>query len=192
MHANLHKLLQGPYIPPALRRGDRTDCLYRGTEVIITSWTDAPIAWPRCRAVGVRGGSGLLITAELVRAICTESSLAITLWWGVRAETVWRWRNAFGVTRLGTDGSRRLHQALSESGAAKLRGKKRPLAAIRKQILTCRERGYKPPQKRWAKTGWKPWQLNLLGKVPDADLAVYFGRTVTAVRVMRNRLGRRT
>jgi hypothetical protein len=84
-----------------------------------------------------------------------------------------------------------LHQVLSKAGSAKLRGKKRPRAGIRKQIQTCQERGYKPPQKRWAKTGWKPWQLDLLGTALDAALAARFGRTVTAVRVKRNRLGKK-
>ena len=191
MKPNRHALLHAPYHPPAVRRGDRTICLYRDAEVIVTSWTDAPISWPRCRAVGVRGGSGLLVDEELLRAIRCESSVSLQSWFGVNEVTIWRWRKAFGVGQWGTEGSRRLHQALSENGAAKTRGKKRPLAAIRKQIQTCRQRGYKPPQKRWAKTGWKQWQLDLLGTAPDAELAVRFGRTVTAVRVMRNRLGGR-
>jgi hypothetical protein len=191
MQANQHKLLHGPYNPPALRRGDRTQCLYRDTEVVITSWTDARIPWPRCRAIGVRGGSGLLLTEELVRAIRTECAEAIKHWFGVSANAVWNWRKAFDVARWGTEGSRRLLLQMCEAGAKKLRGKKRPLAAIQKQIQTCRQLGYKPPQKRWAMTGWKQWQLDLLGTAPDAELAARFGRTVTAVRVMRNRLGRR-
>jgi hypothetical protein len=36
------RLLHGPYKPPALRAGDRTDCLMRGT-VVITGWAAAPI-----------------------------------------------------------------------------------------------------------------------------------------------------
>jgi len=60
-----------------------------------------------------------------------------------------------------------------------------PLAAI---IVVRRERGYKAPQ-RWAKTGWKQWELDLLGTAPDAELAARFGRTVNAVRVMRGRRG---
>src|SRR5690348_4629655 len=89
--------------PPALRRGDRTTCLYRDTEVVITSWTEARISWPRCQAVGVRGGSGLLVDEELLRAIRCESSLALQHWFGVNEATVWRWRRAFGVTRWGTE-----------------------------------------------------------------------------------------
>src|SRR5262245_11788166 len=42
------RLLAGPYTPPPLRRGDRTPCLYHYTDVTVTSWTSAPIPWPRC------------------------------------------------------------------------------------------------------------------------------------------------
>jgi hypothetical protein len=134
---------------------------------------------------------GLLVTEELVRAIRRESSTVIQYWFGVTATTVWHWRKACGVTCWGTEGSRRLHQAVSENAAAQLRGKKRALAAIEKQIQTCAERRHKPPQKRWAQNGWQQWQLDLLGTASDAELAARFGRTVIAVRVMRNRMGRR-
>jgi hypothetical protein len=40
--------------------------------------------------VGVRGGSGLLVDEELLRAIRSESSSAIQYWWGVTMETVWQ------------------------------------------------------------------------------------------------------
>jgi hypothetical protein len=39
---------------PSLRRGDRTICLYRDAEVVIPSWTNARISWPRCRTIGHR------------------------------------------------------------------------------------------------------------------------------------------
>jgi hypothetical protein len=61
-------------------------------------------------------------------------------------------RKAFGVSRYG------IERAV-EVGADQVRGTKRPPAAIRKQITTCRERGYKALPKGWLKAGWKEWQL---------------------------------
>src|SRR4029077_4985653 len=60
------RLLAGPYTPPPLRRGDRATCLFRDADVTVTSWTSAPIPWPRCCRPGTHGGvSGLLVTEEL-------------------------------------------------------------------------------------------------------------------------------
>jgi hypothetical protein len=62
------KLLHGPYRAPALRVGDRATCLSRDCAVVVTSWTDAPISWPRCRPVGVRGSYPTLLLASSTRA----------------------------------------------------------------------------------------------------------------------------
>ena len=141
------------------------------------------ISWPRCRASGVRGGSGLLVDEELLRAIRSESSLALQYWFGVNVTTVWKWRQAFDIARYGTEGSRRLHEAMSERGAAKVRGKKLPKALVKQRIKIRAANGFKVP-KRWEKTGWQQWQLDLLGTAPDAELAARFGRSKNAVRVM--------
>ena len=71
------KLLHGPYRPQPLRRGDRATCLFRDGDVVITGWSDARIPWPRCRRPDSSGGSGLLVDDELLRALRSESSLAI-------------------------------------------------------------------------------------------------------------------
>jgi len=65
--ADRFKLLYGPYRSPPLRRGDRTTCLFRDGEVIVTGWSDARIAWPRCRLICAQGGSGLLVDEESCR-----------------------------------------------------------------------------------------------------------------------------
>jgi hypothetical protein len=138
----------------------------------------------------VSGGSGLLVTEELVRAVRSESSIAIQHWFGVTVTTVWRWRKAFGVSGLGTEGSRRLHQVVSELGGAKLRGKRLPKQLVEQRLTVRKENGTWRQPDRWGDKKWQPWQLDLLGTAPDAELAARFGRTVNAVRVMRNRLER--
>jgi hypothetical protein len=181
------KLLHGPYHAPPLKRGDRAVCLFRDADVVITSCSDAPIPWPRCQRAAQKagGGSGLLVNEELLRAIRSESSLAIQHWFGV-CEVVWRWRKAFGVTQWGTDGSRRLHQVVSERGASRIRGKKWPRWLVRRRAATRRQQGYG----RWpSKNDWQPEELALLGTMPDDQLAARIGRTANGVRLKRTRLG---
>src|SRR5262249_30148056 len=115
------RLLAVPYHPPALRVGDRTDCLLRGA-VVVTGWTDGPISWPRGRPVGQkRGHPSLLVEAELARAIRTESAAALRHWWGVSVGVVWGWRKALGVGRMNCQGSRLRMLAASALGAEALR-----------------------------------------------------------------------
>src|SRR5262245_33850281 len=181
------RLLAGPYTPP-LRRGERTTCLYRDADVTVTSWTSAPIPWPRCCRPGTHGGgSGLLVTEELARAVRSESAAAVCYWWGVSEGVVWRWRKALGVTRWGTPGSQLLHQEVSERGADAIRGQRPSAETIRKRVQTRRERGYPPPN-RWAEDGWKPEEVALLGTLPDDELARQLGRSLASVSLKRRRL----
>src|SRR5262249_24603583 len=118
------KLLFGPYEPPPLRKGDRATCLYRDALVVVTSWSDDRLSWPRCRAIDHRGGSGLLVEEVLARAIRSESATALTYWWGVSSKAVWRWRQALGVEgRHGPEGSKRLIQAAAAKGGAGMRAR---------------------------------------------------------------------
>jgi hypothetical protein len=183
-----YKLLRFPYKAPLLRRGDRATCLYRDCDVVVTTWSDARISWPRCRAVGTRGGSGLLVDQELLRAIRTESATAIKHWWGVSTKAVWSWRKAFGITQWRTPGSARLHRHLSATGASRLRGKKLPRAFVKRREAARRAKGYVVPD-RWAKDGWKWKQVALLGRMSDEIVAKKTSRSVNAVRLKRNRLG---
>jgi transcriptional regulator with XRE-family HTH domain len=80
------KLLFRLYKAPPLKRGDRAACLFRDTLVVVTSWTDARIPWPRCRALdSTGGGSGLLVDEELARAVRHESAAALMWWWRASA-----------------------------------------------------------------------------------------------------------
>src|SRR5262249_52748135 len=128
------------------------------------------------------------VTEELARAVRTESAAAVCYWWGVTPGVVWRWRKALGVTHWGTEGSKRLHQEVSERGADAIRGRRPSAETIRKRVQTRRERGYPPPD-RWAEDGWKPEEVALLGTLPDEEGARRLGRSISAVSQKRRREG---
>jgi hypothetical protein len=130
------------------------------------------------------------VTEELARAVRTESAAAVCYWWGVSEGVVWRWRKALGVTRTNNEGTRQLIQAAAEAGAEALRYRglsdeqceERSRTAIRLNLKRFLHPGYHGPR-------WTPEQLQLLGKEPDHVVAGKKGRSVTAVRIMRQRLG---
>jgi hypothetical protein len=134
------KLLFGPYAAPRLRRGDRAICLFKDCDVVVTSWTDARISWPRGRPVDVpRTHPSLLVDEELARAVRLESAAAIRHWWGVSEGVVHRWRKVLGVTRTNNPGSVRRQRAASEAGAAVTRGEELPPGQVERRRRTARE-----------------------------------------------------
>jgi hypothetical protein len=186
------KLLFGPYKAPPLRRGDRASCLYRDGLVVVTSWTDAPIPWPRCRAADNYrgGGAGLLVDEELARAVRHESAAAVMHWWGASPTAVKNWRKALGVTRAGNEGTARLVLAAAEQGAEAVKARewteeergRRRRNAVENDLGRNLVTGHHGPL-------WTEEDLALLGTAPDAEVARRIGLTANAVRVMRDRLG---
>jgi len=131
------KLLFGPYQAPPLKRGDRATRLFRDATVVITGWTDARIAWPRCRALdSTGGGSGLLVDEELARAVRHESAAAAIFWWGASKTAVQNWRRALGVGRTDNAGTARLVRAAAEKGAVTRTASSRPMLSTQMCRLT--------------------------------------------------------
>jgi hypothetical protein len=147
-------------------------------------------SWPRCKVPGQRGGSGLLVDEELARAVRSESAQAIRFWWGVSKTAVQNWRRALGVERF-NEGSKRLHDAAAVETGPKTRGRKLPAEEVERGRRTAGDldlgqylgNGF-DPKKRWTAA-----ELARLGTLPDHQLAEQLGRTATAVRVKRTRLG---
>jgi hypothetical protein len=150
--------------------------------VAITGWSDARISWPRCHALGRRGGSGLLVDEELARAVRLESSLALQYWFSICEETVWRWRQILGVPKQ-NPASALLRRALNREDGARLKGKKPP------PDQEGRRRPTAGALVQRAEKRWTAEQLALLGTMPDEDLARRTGRTALAIRCQRSRRG---
>lgn len=181
-------LIGGPYSPPAVRRGDRVMCLYRDGDAIVTTWTDAPIPWPRCRAVGSGSGSGLLMSEELARAVRTESAESLRYWFGVGVKAAWNWRKWAGVAgKTTTPGSKLAHDRVSRAGGQAMR--ERGWSEDERDGIaeTSRRIGRRP--ERWRGCRWTAEHDAQLGTDTDEALAARFGRTESAVRVRRSKLG---
>jgi hypothetical protein len=159
-------LLFGHYTVPPLRVGDHVSCLYRDADVVVYSWTIAPMPWPLCYRAGTRGaGKGILVEEELARAVRHEAATAIRHCWGVSEPTVCKWRRALGVGRMDAEGSRRLIHNAALGG----------LNARRKHA---------PHEVRL----WTDEELAWLGRLADDEIAQRTGRTVKAVATMRRLL----
>jgi len=163
-------------------------CLYRDAACVVTTLHDAPIPWRRVRVRGGRGGSGLRVSDEVVRAIRTESAVALRFWFGVSVGVVWRWRKRFNDgSHNSTPGSKAAHLAASRAGARATREREFTEAECDARAETSKRLGLRPPR-RWATAGgWTAAELALLGTDTDAAVAARIGRTELAVRVKRGR-----
>lgn len=165
------RFLFGPYRPPALRRGDITYCCFRDSQVIITGWSNGLIQWPRCRALGSRGGSGLLVDETLAFVVRHESAVAIKHWFGVSTKAVWNWRTALAVRRMDNPGSRRLILAACNLGARTMQIYGLPDHVC--NLISERSRRLNLIRFARAKPAKRPWtagELEQLGQVEDSLL----------------------
>jgi hypothetical protein len=182
------RLLHGPYRSPVLRVGDRATCLYKDGDVVVTTWTDARILWPRCKRCQGKGRPSLLVDEELARAIRTESAAALRFWWGVGEPLVWKGRKALGVGRTDNPGSARLIRAASQKGADSMRRndwpsqarEERRERAVAGDYAARLQPGYHGPR-------WTQGELALLGTDADKVIAARIGKSRDAVRAQRVR-----
>jgi hypothetical protein len=159
--------------------------------VFITSWTDAPIPWPRCLSVEhKRSAPGLLVDDELLRAIRHESAAAVGHWWRVSVSVVWCWRRAFHVTKVNNNGSNRLVRAAAEKGAAAIQAREFTQAERdAKRRLAIDNDLQRHIRAAVREDTWTEEEIALLGLLPDAVVVRKIRRTVEAVRLKRGKLG---
>jgi hypothetical protein len=175
--------LIGTYNPPAWKIGERVFCRVRDKWCRVSSFSDAPISWPRGQPLKQRGGVGLVVNATLERAIRTESAEALCHWFVV-SDGVWMWRKAFGIEQFGTLGSEALHAEVRAKGAAGIKAKEWTDEELDARSELSRRLGLKPTE-RWDNGGWTDEESALLGTDDDDVIGAKIGRSAEAVRGQR-------
>jgi hypothetical protein len=183
--------LIGTSLPPTVRIGRRVHCRYRGKACRVTSYTDAPIPWPRVQPLGQRGGSGLWGNETLEKAIRTEGAVALGYWFGLSKAAVHSRRVWVGVEGwIATPGSQRAIQAAADAGADATRG-----TELSDEACDLRAENAKrlrmieyARSSRWP-GGWTAEMDALLGTMSDGQVAKRVGKSRPAVRARRVKLG---
>lgn len=193
------RFVGGPYAPPLVCIGGWLKCELRG-ELQVSGYTNALIPWP----VATRHHKQLIVCADLVRALKTESVLAVAFHFGISRALVSEYRSRLNIERF-TAGSQRLfwrsvnlartpearaklsrhHEGRSDLMTPEAREKlrqiqKRPKSEAWKQKMSERW------QRRFAVSGkpldWTDEELKLIGTRPDREVARFLGRSLSAVK----------
>src|SRR6184192_567733 len=96
------ELIGGPYRTAKIPKSGILRCVLR-TRLKVYAFSDGPIPWPRAAATG----NPFIICGDLVKALKTESVLAIRFHWGVSHWLACEWRRQLGIER-NTPGTLRL------------------------------------------------------------------------------------
>lgn len=161
------KLRFGPYCSPRVRLGDTLSCEFRGL-VEVVGWTDGKIPWPQGRVKGTR--RRVIVCADLLKALRTESADTIAYHFGIHRASVWRWRKWLGIDSRLVDGYLSvMHQFGEVNGQDEWRAA---------HLLETN------PYSLWSAGDRKE-----LGRDTDVNVAKKINRTPSAVKHARQRSG---
>jgi hypothetical protein len=183
-------LLYGPDRSPRTRVGKKLFDEVRGW-VVVRKMSAGRIPLPMG---GPARRPGFVLTGDLVRALRTESNIAITYWWGVNSCTVWKWRRRLDVPAI-TEGTIYLKSAFRlgkplppEVVEAMRRGRRGILhssATRARMSASHKARGPRPPNEN----SWTAKEDELVRKYQPKEAAKRIGRTMKAIFDRRHVLG---
>ena len=197
-----YRLIDGPYYPPRTDRGRFLVCELRGT-VKIGGYSDAPIPWPR-----IWHRRSLVICGDLLRALRTESVLAVSYYWGLSKAIVSQYRQLFSVPRVNPGTHRLIREFVipasctAEVGPNNRRREKassRPNPSMiasgcagtqsRPKPKTWRRKMSEPLRRRFDLVGpyrkRTPEELAMVGTMPDLEVARRINRSLSAVKAKK-------
>ncbi len=203
------KLHFGPYRTPRFRYGSIIYDEKRG-DVRIVALSNSRIPWP----IGKRGfGRSLVLYQGLARAVRQESATAVSYWWGISRQAVWRLRRALdvpannpGTAKLRTsyghapwmeharrnsharagELSRRATIAMSKIGKPRPRYVLEAMRRGRRRNSLSAAHRHKISQalKHRIARPWAAWEDSLL-LLPARDIIAQTGRSLSSIRQRR-------
>jgi hypothetical protein len=197
-----YKLIDGPYYPPRTACGRFLVCELRGT-VKVGGYSDAPIPWPR-----IWRRRSLVICGDLLRALKTESVLAVSYHWGLSYSIVSQYRQQLNVPRLNPGSHRLFREVVIESArtpealAKQSRAREgRRATESRRDRAKLRRIQRRPKSRAWRRKmserlrrhfdligPYRPWtkkELAMIGTMPDREVARRTNRSLAAVRAKK-------
>lgn len=193
----------GPYRAPRVPKSGFLRCRLRG-RLKVGGYTDEVISWPVAEG---RIKKQLIVCGDLVRALKTESRVAIKQHWGISLALVSEYRRALGIERY-TAGSWRLFwRNVNLARTDEARAKLSSAHEGRADRMTPDERAKlrriqkRPKPEKWKKRmsrmwkdriarigmpiKWLPEELAMFGIVPDREIARITGRSLSAVKARK-------
>lgn len=199
------RFVAGPYQPPLVPIGGWLKCKLRG-ELQIGGYTNALIPWPT--AVGHH--KQLIICGDLLRALKTESRLAVAYHFGVSHALVSEWRRRLGIERLNPGSMRLFWRNVNLARTDEARAKISRHHEGRKDLMTPEDRARlrqlqrRPKTEQWKRRMSRHWrrrfslsgpprkwteqELKLIGTRPDRELARALNRSLLAVKAKKFQL----
>ena len=197
------RFVGGPYTPQLVDVGGRLRCKLRGM-LTVAGYTNALIPWPV--AVG-NSSKQVILCGDLLKALKTESCVAVAFHFGLSPQTVSLYRSRLGIERF-TPGSRRLlwrnvELARTDEARAKMSRQREGRRDLMTQVDRERLRAIqkRPKSKEWKDKMTEHWQkrfsligrpekwtkeeLEMIGTRPDREVAKLLNRSLMAVKAKK-------
>ncbi|MBI3870009.1 MAG: hypothetical protein HY299_15910 [Verrucomicrobia bacterium] len=199
------RFVDGPYSPPMISIGGWLKCKLRD-DLQVGGYSNGLIPWP----VALGRANQLIVCGDLVRALKTESRLAVSFHFGISLALVSEYRQKLGIERY-TAGSMRLFWrnidlARTDEARAKLSKKhegrgdtmkpedreklreiqRRPKSEVWKHKMA------EHWKRRFAISGrpekWTDAEIKMIGTRPDPEVAKLLNRSLSSVKAKKFQL----
>jgi len=199
------RFVGGPYSRANGRVGAWLKCELRGL-LQVGSFSNALIPWP----TAVKHRKQLIVCGDLVRALKTESCLAVCFHFGILPQMVSEYRRRLGIERLTAGSTRLFWRSVKLARSDEARAKMSRQQENRKDLMSREDCArLREIQKRLKSEDWKDkvaemWQrryllfgkpdewtedeLKLIGTLPDREVARLVKRSLQAFKAKKFQL----